>query len=215
MMFWDKVKRTWRRLKEAELKNVLATAKAQNLGITTKWKRYKNTFTGCINIQCPHLSKCTNNPYFRTCPISSPAFLSFNSHDRVAVGHNTIMNDVLDKIADDFAGVPNAMNLRVQYIAVGSGSAPTDGELNTLQNEGYRAPLTAVLRPELGQMMAYWYIPPNTASGSWYEWALVADMPSATPESGRNLNRWIDEVHKTAVDTLTGQYEVLITNPTS
>lgn len=174
-------------------------------GIVTEWRRSLNRFGGCLSAGCELAGGCMADQMFSGCPIGAECFTG-----STASGKNTLAVNFLNKLADDIAGVTNALSLSATRIACTTITGAPSEPFTVLPSELYRDAFVDRQRPSDGKTAFYWYFGPSVAIGNIERWAIMAGSPSAHPTSdGQALNHWPDSIAKTGTDTATGQYSIL------
>lgn len=182
-----------------------------------------NRFTGCAEGGCPFLANCTSNPYFNGCPrdsldpqgttIDPKWFDAYNPPEFQTIGHNTILDQTFNKVADLLAGVSNALDLSATMISFGTSTAATTSNQTQLTTEVGRKTFVDRKRTTTGKVVFYWFLTTSEGVAALREWGFLANTPSASLGTGTLINRFLDSKDKTADDTLTGKYSITIANP--
>lgn len=183
-------------------------ARSDGIKITTRWETRRNHFGGCLAMACPFVETCSARHQHQACPFGDEAFEAANPRDRAQVGENTIHYSLVDKIADDLAGVPNPMALEVTHVAVSTHTADTDPAATIFSGEIYRDTFVDRQRPSIGKLVLYWFLGTTVANGALRSWSFFAGGASNVPGSGTPINRFLSPIDKTSADTVSGQYSI-------
>lgn len=186
-----------------------ALAGADGLNLQTEYRLRVNRFAGCQESGCRFFSTCSSRYQHQACPFGDEAFEAHNPRDREAVGQNTILNTLLDYIADKITGTATAFNPQATYIAVGTGTGATTGSMTDLQTEVYRAAFVDATRPSTGKGTFYWFFAPGDFTGTATEWGFAANGATGVANSGDLINRFLQTLAVTSSDAVVGQYSIV------